>query len=125
MCAEKEEYVEKGDNLLKYTNGTFITAPYNCVILDYSVPNAKSSCTSTNYISTASVENLYMDINIGEEEIDNIAVGTDGTTSNITVETGISNDAYIEIKSGITENTNVQVDSSDDSASGGMQQMME
>lgn len=75
MCAEKEEFVKKGDNLLKYTNGTYITAPYDCVILDYSVPTAKDNCTSNNYISISSVEELYMDINIGEEEIDNVTVG--------------------------------------------------
>ena len=75
MCAEKEDYVEEGDNLLKYTNGTYITAPFNCVILDYSVPNAKDTCTSSNYISIASVDDLYMDINIGEEELDSISVG--------------------------------------------------
>lgn len=75
MCAENGDYVAKGDNLLKYTNGTYITAPYNCVITDYSVPKAKNACTSSNYISISSVEDLYMDINIGEEEIDRIAVG--------------------------------------------------
>lgn len=75
MCAEKNDFVQKGDNLLKYTNGTYITAPYNCVITDYSVPNAKEACTSSNYIAISSTEDLYMDINIGEEEIDKISVG--------------------------------------------------
>lgn len=75
MCAEKEEYVKKGANLLKYTNGTYITAPYDCVIMEYSVPNAKNICTSDNYISIASVEDLYMDINIGEDKIDKISSG--------------------------------------------------
>lgn len=75
MCTEKEEYVKKGANLLKYTNGTYITAPYDCVIMEYSVPNAKNICTSDNYISIASVEDLYMDINIGEDKIDKISSG--------------------------------------------------
>lgn len=75
MCAEKQELVKKGENLLKYTNGTFITAPYDCVITDYLVPTSKEACTSSNYISISSVEDLYMDINIGEEEIDKVSVG--------------------------------------------------
>lgn len=75
MCVEKNDFVEKGENLLKYTNGIYITAPYNCVVTDYSVPKAKEACTSNNYISISSTEDLYMDINISEEEIDKISVG--------------------------------------------------
>lgn len=75
MCAEKEEYVKKGSNLLMYTSGTYITAPYDCVIMEYSVPTAKSICTSNNYILIASVEDLYMDINISEDKIDKISSG--------------------------------------------------
>lgn len=75
MCAEKEEYIKKGSNILMYTNGTYITAPYDCVIMEYSVPTAKAICTSNNYITIASVEDLYMDINIGEDKIDKISEG--------------------------------------------------
>lgn len=201
MCAEKEEFIKEGSNLLKYTNGTYITAPYDCVIIDYSIPEVKASPTSSNYIQISSVEDLYMEINIGEDKIDKVsenqevaiivnydetkeykgtitkinAIGTnnkgtakfsaiaslkndgnlklgmsatceiviesaenvvavpleaiqtsdegsyvivvneDGTTENVIVETGISNDAYIEIISGISENTNVKVKSQEDS----------
>lgn len=75
MCAEENEMVKKGDNLLKYTNGTYLIAPYDCVLLEYSVPTTKESCTESNYLSIASVENLYMDINIGEDQIGKISVG--------------------------------------------------
>ncbi len=73
MCAEKEEFIEEGSNLLKYTNGTYITAPYDCVIIDYSIPEVKSTCTSSNYIQISSVEDLYMEINIGEDKIDKVS----------------------------------------------------
>lgn len=72
MCAEKEEFVKKGDNLLKYTNGKYLTAPYDCVIMEYSVPDAKDICTSSNYIYIASTDELYMNISISEEDIKNI-----------------------------------------------------
>lgn len=75
MCAEENEIIKKGSNILKYTNGTYLVAPYDCVILDYSVPTAKESCTDSNYINIASVEDLYMDINIGEDQIGKISVG--------------------------------------------------
>lgn len=41
MCAEKEEYVKKGSNLLMYTNGTYIAAPYDCVIVSSNLPRRK------------------------------------------------------------------------------------
>ena len=75
MCAETDEIVKMGDNLLKYTNGKTLVAPYDCVITSYSVPKAKSKCTSSNFVAIASVDKLYMDINIGEEQIDKISVG--------------------------------------------------
>ena len=61
--------------MLEYTNGTYITAPYDCIITEYSVPNAKDICTSDNYIQISSVEDLYMEINIGEDKIGKISSG--------------------------------------------------
>lgn len=75
MCAEENEYIKEGDNLLEYTNGSYITAPYDCIITEYSVPNAKDICTSNNYIQISSVEDLYMEINIGEDKIGKISSG--------------------------------------------------
>lgn len=75
MCAEENEMIKKGGNLLKYTNGTYLTAPYDCVLLEYSVPTTKETCTESNYVSIASIEELYMDINIGEDQIGKISAG--------------------------------------------------
>lgn len=75
MCAEQGEFVKEGANLLKYTNGTYLVAPYDCIVSSYSVPEVKSSCTSSNYIEVSSVEDLYMDINIGEDKIDKVTSG--------------------------------------------------
>ena len=191
--------------MLEYTNGTYITAPYDCIITEYSVPNAKDICTSDNYIQISSVEDLYMEINIGEDKIGKISSGqevsivvnydetkeytgniskinaigihntggsiftaiasikndgnlklgmsatceiiieraenvvavpveaiqtsdegkyvivvnSDGSTSNVSVETGISNDAYTEIKSGISEGTTVQMTESSENSKNG------
>ena len=45
MCAETDELIKEGSDILKYTNGKTIVAPYDCVITSYSVPNAKEICT--------------------------------------------------------------------------------
>ncbi len=75
MCAEKGEFVKEGANLLKYSNGTYLVAPYDCIVSSYFVPEVKSVCTSSNYVEVSSVEDLYMDINIGEDKIDKVTSG--------------------------------------------------
>lgn len=75
LCADVNEQVKKGENLLKYTNGTYLTAPYDCVVISYSIPKAKSACTSNDYIYISSTEELNMNININEEQINHISVG--------------------------------------------------
>ncbi len=46
-----------------------------------------------------------------------IVVNDDGSTTNTNVETGISNDDYIEIKSGITAGTKVQIAEKEETSS--------
>lgn len=77
ICAEENDKVKAGDNLLKYTNGTYLKAPYDCVVISYYVPKVNSVCTDSHYIKIASIEDLYMDINIGEEELSHISKGQD------------------------------------------------
>ena len=50
MCVEENDMVNEGENILKYTDGTYLVAPYNCVISSYSVPEASSKATSANYV---------------------------------------------------------------------------
>lgn len=34
VYVEENQFVEKGGNILKYTNGTYLTAPYDCYITE-------------------------------------------------------------------------------------------
>ncbi len=77
MCAEKNEIIKEGSNILKYTNGKYLTAPYDCIITDYYVPTVGAICTSSHYINISSIEDLYMDINISESELSRVSVGQD------------------------------------------------
>lgn len=198
---EKNQYIKEGENILKYTNGSYMVAPYNCVITEMSIPNGNEQCTNQHYITIQSTDilNISLDveekdissINIGQEaiievtalddksitgyviNIDNIAtysssgstfktvvqfqndgsillgmtakcsiilekaenvVGVaneaiseqngkkyvvvkneDGSTKNIEVETGIENDAYTEIKSGLNEGDIVVIEKTEES----------
>ena len=193
IYVEKNDTVKIGENILQYTNGTYLTAPYNCVIGEVSVPEAGKICTSSNYIKIQSTEELYVTLSIGEADISIVEIGQeaeititannkkytgtidkisdvgsysvsgstftayvkfandetvkigmsasctvileksenaivvpkeavqtannskyvvvvndDGSTQNVTVETGISNDAYTEIKEGLNVGQRVQ-----------------
>lgn len=195
IYVEKNDSVKSGENILMYSNGTYLEAPYDCVISEVSVPETGSICTSSNGIKIQSTESLNVTLNISESEISSVKVGqeaeikvsalgdkaftgtitkisdigtysssgstfsatvtfandgtvkigmsgdctvilekaedvicvpkeavqtannqsyvvvvnSDGSTSNVNVETGISNDAYTEIKSGLTGTETVQM----------------
>lgn len=202
LLIEENQYVGEGTNILKYTNGTYLTAPYDCVLISYNLPKEDEICTTSHYIEVQSLHTLSMKLSISESDINKVSVGDvvdvtltstgdmvkgnitsisevgtysssgsyftstvtfinngnfkigmsasceivvesaenavslpvdavqtsdngkyvivvndDGTTVNQTVETGISNDNYIEIKSGITEGTKVQMQNSESSTS--------
>lgn len=74
MCVEEDDTVKKGENILKYTNGTYLTAPYDLVVTSYSVPATKTKATSSNYVEVQNLENLVVSLNISENEISNLSL---------------------------------------------------
>lgn len=195
IYVEENDFVAEGENILKYTNGKYLTAPYDLVITKILVPDEGSRCTSQHAITVQSTKELTLTLNIDETEMSSVKVGQeveivanayenetyngtitkinqignyasngssftgtvvfendgnlkigmsasctitlekaenviavpieavqtsggtkyvivvneDGTTSNVTVETGISNDAYVEIQSGLTGGETIQM----------------
>jgi len=74
LCVEEDDTVNEGENLIKYTDGTYLTAPYNCVVISYSVPDTEEKCMSSNYIKLSNLNDLTTSISINENEINNVAV---------------------------------------------------
>lgn len=200
------DYVEEGTNILKYSNGTYLTAPYNLVIESLSLPSSGEECTSKNYINVESIDTLSLSASVDEDNLSSVSIGQeakitisaldnkeytgyvtkisetgnyssngstfdvtiifvndgdvkigmsascqiileeaenvvtvpieaietsgdtkyvvvvkdDGTTENVTVTTGISNDAYTEIKSGLDGTETVQITETTSNNSKGM-----
>lgn len=75
MCVEEDDIVLEGENILQYTNGTYLTAEYDCLISTYSVPETGSKCTSSNYVEVQNLENMQMKLQISESEINKVAKG--------------------------------------------------
>ncbi|MCF0124487.1 MAG: HlyD family efflux transporter periplasmic adaptor subunit [Clostridia bacterium] len=74
MCVEEDDTVKKGENILKYTNGKYLTAPYDCVISSYSVPDTKTKATSSHYVEIQNLKDLTISLSINENEISNISL---------------------------------------------------
>ena len=202
LLVDQDVYIEEGTNIIEYTNGTYLKAPYDCVLTSSNLPNEDEICTTSHYIEIQSIDSLCMSLSVSENDINKVEIGdlvdititsteeklegkitsisevgtyssngsyftakvsfentgslkigmsatceiileraenvlavpleaiqtsddgsyvivikSDGTQENVTVETGISNDAYIEIKSGITEKTQVVMSESTSSSS--------
>lgn len=75
MCVEDDDTVKAGENLLEYTNGKYLTAPYDLVVISHSVPETENKCTSSNYIEVSNLSTLVTTISINENEINDAHVG--------------------------------------------------
>ena len=73
MCVEEDDAVSIGENILEYTDGTYLTATYNLVVSSYSVPETESKCTSSNYIEVQTTDDLIMTISVNENQISKLS----------------------------------------------------
>ena len=72
VYVEKNQYVESGANILKYTNGEYLTAPYDCYVLELNIPEVGGKCVNNNYIQIESKNVLSVSMNVDETQIDKI-----------------------------------------------------
>ena len=77
LCVEEDDIVKKGSKLVKYTNGKYLTAPYDLVVSKISVPDTGKQASSKHYIQVQRTDKLKVSIDISESEISNIKVGTE------------------------------------------------
>lgn len=68
-------YAVEDENLIEYTNGEYLIAPYNCVITSINLPNEGEQCTNEHYIEIMSTNQLSMEFYIDETEINKIYIG--------------------------------------------------
>lgn len=75
MYFEENEAIAEGEKIIKYTNGTYLTAPYACVITQVQLPETGGKCSSQHSITMQSVDSLTMSMQIEEEQLANVSVG--------------------------------------------------
>ena len=79
VYVEEKQYVEKGANILKYTNGTYLTAPYDCYIVELNLPEIEGKCLNSHYVQIESKNMLSVLMKVDESQINNLDIGKEAT----------------------------------------------
>lgn len=75
VYVEDNSYVAKGEKILKYTNGTYLTAPYDCYIVELKVPDEEGKILNSHYVQIQSKNILTVSMKIDETKINRVKVG--------------------------------------------------
>lgn len=79
VYVEENQNVQEGENILKYTNGTYLMAPYDSSITELNLPDLEGKCLNSHYIQIESTNILSVSMSIDEEYIEKISIGTEAT----------------------------------------------
>lgn len=86
IYVEEKEFVSKGTNILKYTNGTYLTAPYDCSISELNLPEINGKLLNSHYVQISSNNVLSVSINVDETNINQVNVGQEAKINVTTLE---------------------------------------
>lgn len=72
---EVGDKIQSGENILKYSNGEYMKAPYNLVIASVNIPENGKQCTKEHYIEVYATDTLKMTLEVEEENLNKVIVG--------------------------------------------------
>jgi hypothetical protein len=124
VYVEENEFVAKGENILKYTNGTYLVAPYDCYIIKLNVPDVDDKVLNSHYVEISSSNSLMVTMKIDETNISKLSVGQEATievsalgktyTGNITHIASTGSNGKFEIEIEFENDSNVKIGMSGD-----------
>ena len=71
--------VKEGSAILTYTNGQVMAAPYDCVVLNWNLPDLKQTLTNDHSVTIAGTDVLMMELEVNEDEVFLIKRGNPAT----------------------------------------------
>lgn len=75
VYAQENQFVQKGENILKYSNGEYLTAPYDCSITEINLSDIEGKLLNSHYIEISSINMLAINMKIDEDKINEMKVG--------------------------------------------------
>ena len=67
--------IKKGAKIIKYTNGKYLTAPYDLIITKFNVPDTTKICNNTHNITVAAFNVLSAEFRVSESKMDSVYIG--------------------------------------------------
>ena len=67
--------IKKGEKIIKYSNGKYLTAPYDLIITSTNLPESKKICNSSHVISVSAYIVLSSTFRVDETKIDSVYIG--------------------------------------------------
>ena len=67
--------IKKGTKIIKYTNGNYLTAPYDLIIKSLNVPEKAKICNNTHNIEVAAFNVLSATFRVSESKLDDVYIG--------------------------------------------------
>ncbi len=86
IYVESNSYVAKGDKILKYTNGTYLTAPYDCYVVELNVPDVEGKCLNSHYVKIQSKKILTVSMEVSEKNINKVSIGQEAKINILSLE---------------------------------------
>ena len=86
VYVEENQFVEQGANILKYKNGKYLTAPYDCVITGLNLPEVDEKLLNSHYIEISSNHMLSVTMNVDETNINEVKIGQEAKIKIATLE---------------------------------------
>jgi len=74
LLVSTNSYVKKGTKMVKYSNGTYLKAPYNLVVISTSLPDSGSKARDSHGIEVYKFDTLKMNLAIDEEDLAKVAI---------------------------------------------------
>ncbi|MBQ9061081.1 MAG: HlyD family efflux transporter periplasmic adaptor subunit [Firmicutes bacterium] len=78
---EAGDALEEGDTILTYTNGAKMTAPYNCVVKSWDLPDEEEQLTTDHSVTVAGTDVLRMQLDVGEDQVALVKAGEEASVT--------------------------------------------
>ena len=75
LLVEENTYIPEGENILKYTNGTYLKAPYNCILTSSSLPQESEICDGSHYVELQATDTICTNISVSEADTEYLTLG--------------------------------------------------